>query len=467
MSLNDREIRRSNRLAGIPPPDTQQQYVVQHTPTIPPMPDTLPPALTAPTLNPTSHNSSDLLSESIHTYGHPTVPMQQPNISSGPCIPPPNIQISSSSSSHHSNDAPFQTNDHHEYTPIRVNPLIQHIRGQNTIPNFISSYNVNSPQIPNQHHVPPNYPYQAPVMQYPNTHQMVNSTNNHHQMVQQFTAMQQQMQLNHQQQLRDLEQRFDQKLQQNTAVLSQSLATTLGDTIKQHLQHHDGATLKSDSSSINLIDINTPVHSSTTIPQKSVQFSTSNHQTSFPPHQVQHQHLPTAHQTYNSVQEDLASMLLAAKEPKLYFPSYKPAADYDNWKMLCVLKTSKHRLHSNLVRIDSEGRRGFDQSMSDDQSSTLFMLTMEALGMHADKLSIDMHQADGLALWRLLDRVNLNIDTDVTNQETLSHQFEALKQENNEDYEAFALRFSKKLNELKYNGVEVTTDPKRIAFKLL
>ncbi len=92
---------------------------------------------------------------------------------------------------------------------------------------------------------------------------------------------------------------------------------------------------------------------------------------------------------------------------------------------------------------------------------------MEALGTHADKLSIDMHRADGLALWKLLDRVNLNIDTDVTNQETLSHQFEALKRENNKDYEAFALRFSKKLKELKYNGVEVTTDPKRIAFKLL
>jgi hypothetical protein len=53
-----------------------------------------------------------------------------------------------------------------------------------------------------------------------------------------------------------------------------------------------------------------------------------------------------------------------------------------------------------------------------------------------------MNKADGLALWRLLDRVNLNIDTNVTNQETLSHQFNALKCEKNEDYEAFALRFN-------------------------
>jgi hypothetical protein len=462
MSLNDREVRRSNRLAGIPPPATHP-YVVQHTTPIPPMPENLPPAPAVSDPNHTSHHSSDLLSESIHTYGHPTVPMQQPNTTPGYSIPPPNIQLSSSS--HYSNDAAFTSNDHNEFTPTRGNPQFQHIRGLNTIPNFISSYNVNSPTSQNQHYVPPVYQYQAPTMQY-NNNPIMHPNNNHQQIVNQFNAMQQHMQLNHQQQLRDLEYRFDQKLQQNTAALSQSLATTLGDTIKQHLTQHDGATSTSGSSSVNLIDIDTPAHSQSTFPQKTVQFVNPNQNLSSSSHHVHHQHQPTV-LAPTQTQEDLKAMVLAAKEPKLYFPSYKPAADYDNWKMLCVLKTSKHRLHSDLVVIDDEGRRSFDQTMNEDNSSTLFMLTMEALGTHADKLSIDMNRANGIALWKLLDRVNLNIDTDVTNQETLSHQFEALKRENNEDYEVFALRFTRKLKELKYNGVEVTTDPKRLAFKLL
>jgi hypothetical protein len=82
-------------------------------------------------------------------------------------------------------------------------------------------------------------------MQYNHHPIMTNNSNHHHHMMHQFNAMQQQMQLNHQQQLRDLEFRFDQKLQQNTAALSQLLATTLGATIKQLLQQNDAATITS------------------------------------------------------------------------------------------------------------------------------------------------------------------------------------------------------------------------------
>jgi hypothetical protein len=160
MSLNDRETRCSNRLAGISPPAIQP-YVVQHTPPIPPMPDTLPPAPAVSTHPPTSQHSSDLLSESIHTYGNTTVPIQQPNR-----VPPPNIQLSSSSSSNNPNDTMFHPNNHNEYTPTHVNPQVQHIRGQNTIPNFISSYYVNQPSTPNQHHIPSQFQYPAPPAQY-------------------------------------------------------------------------------------------------------------------------------------------------------------------------------------------------------------------------------------------------------------------------------------------------------------
>jgi hypothetical protein len=57
-------------------------------------------------------------------------------------------------------------------------------------------------------------------------------------------------------------------------------------------------------------------------------------------------------------------------------------------------------------------------------------------------MSINMHQANGIQLWQQLDQINLDIDTDVTNQETLSHQFESLCREKNEDYDQYAIRFS-------------------------
>jgi hypothetical protein len=134
---------------------------------------------------------------------------------------------------------------------------------------------------------------------------------------------------------------------------------------------------------------------------------------------------------------------------------------------MCILKTSKHSVHSKLVTKDYEGNLIFNPAMPEDQSSTLFMLTMESLGSHADKMNINMRQANGINLWQQLDRVNLDIDTDVTNQETLSCQFESLCREKNEDYDQYALRFVRKLKQLKNNEVGVTEDKKRLAFKLL
>ena len=109
----------------------------------------------------------------------------------------------------------------------------------------------------------------------------------------------------------------------------------------------------------------------------------------------------------------------------------------------------------------------FNPVMSNDQSSTLFLATMEALGTQGDKLSIDRNKADGLNLWTVLDAKHLDKDTNVTNHETLTDEFNALRRESNEDHELFALRFEKKVKELKYNEVEFSTAPKNLAFKLL
>jgi hypothetical protein len=219
-------------------------------------------------------------------------------------------------------------------------------------------------------------------MQYNHHPIMTNNSNHHHHMMHQFNAMQQQMQLNHQQQLRDLEFRFDQKLQQNTAALSQLLATTLGATIKQLLQQNDAATITSGSSStVNLIDMESV--NQTKPPQKMVQFHSNPIQTSSPYHYIQDQPIPNQEHASSSPTntQELAKLLLAAKEPKLYFPSYKPTANYDNWKMLCILKTSKHNVHRVLVVINDNGSCVFDPNMNNEHSSTLFMLMMEALAL--------------------------------------------------------------------------------------
>jgi hypothetical protein len=271
----------------------------------------------------------------------------------------------------------------------------------------------------------------------------------HQQFHQQFDNLRQQLQLEHQQQMKQLETRFEARLHQSTLTLSQTLAIT----IKTHLQVREPTATSSSSSTVpNLLEFETtPVPPNLHQPTKDI----------VQPPTVK----PISEKDSNTT--DLAKLLLASKEPKLYFQTFKPTIDYDNWKYMCILKTHKHSIHSKLTTKDNEGNIIFNPNMSPDESSTLFMLMMEALGNHADKMSIDVQQADGIELWKLLDRHNFDIDTDVTNQESLSKQFESLKRENNEDYEAFALRFVKKMKELTNNGVYVTTDKKRLAFKLL
>jgi hypothetical protein len=444
MSLNPNgEIRRSTRLAGNPPPNFEQTTPIPPMPTMAEMPPPMPvPTNTTPSNQ--SQHSSALLSESNNTYTNNSNYQPSQNNHDGHQY---YNQSSNAPYQYRSNTIPPNHKSNGPYSTNIAQPPINHVRGLNIIPDFLPYHYPYNNHIQPTHvpHTPSAYPPPPPV-------------NNQQQYEQQLLEMRQQMQQEHQKQLRDLENRFEQRLHQNTVALSQTLATTLGDQLKSHFQQIDQPIKSSDSTPTpNLIDFETPV------PIPTATTTTSEPKVTIPS-------TPTTNKTTTSNTDPTATLtklLLASKEPKLYYQSYKPNNDYDNWKYMCVLKTHKHSAHKDLTAKDSDGNLIFNPHMTDEQSSTLFMLTMESLGAHADKLSIDMQKADGLKLWSLLDRSNLDIDTDVTNQESLSHQFESLRRKQNEDYESFALRFVKKIKELRYNEVPVTTDKKRLAFKLL
>jgi deoxyuridine 5'-triphosphate nucleotidohydrolase len=443
---NHGEVRRSARLAGFSP---QTDNNVPTT-MVPPPPQLPPPPPIAPTTSnnqPYSPHSSELLSESLNTYSDHHSNFNQPHPNRNTTML---HQQPSATPMHNNTNAPKQVYHNNDHQPI------QHVRGTNTIPNFVQHYQSPHPMEPtsnhnvnhqyNRHYNPPHYHQPPPMVAPPN------------QFHQQFDQLRHQLQLEHQQQLQQLESRFEERLQQNTLTLSQTLATTLGNTLKTHLKTHN--TNDTYSSSVTTVPNLLEFDSNQPEPKSGNKEPSS--------HLHQAPILEEPNKTNNSTNTaNLAKLLLASKEPKLYFQSFKPTLDYDNWKYMCILKTHKHTLHTKMTTKDDDGNIIFNPNMTDDESSTLFMLTMEALGTHADKMSIGVQQANGIQLWNLLDRFNLDIDMDVTNQESLSKQFESLKRENNEDYDAFAIRFVKKMKQLRNNGVAVTTDKKRLAFKLL
>jgi hypothetical protein len=157
------------------------------------------------------------------------------------------------------------------------------------------------------------------------------------------------MQYDHERQMRDLEQQFNQKLQQNNIELSHTLATTLGKTIKTHLHKPDTPTISSASShSLNLINFETfiPKDKPQNIVHVLTKTTSVHHQNTF----------PTA-----SMTDTLTELILATKEPKLYFQSFKLMSNYDNWKSMCILKTHKHPIHTSLTYINHNNQLQFSK----------------------------------------------------------------------------------------------------------
>jgi hypothetical protein len=196
---------------------------------------------------------------------------------------------------------------------------------------------------------------------------------------------------------------------------------------------------------------------------------------------VQHQHLSqnTVPQQVHSIQTssptitvaDLAKIMSAPKEVTrpLAFPSFKSSSDYNHWKQLCILKASKHPSSVNMT-LKRGNKLIFNPGMSDELSSTLFLLTTDALGgAELVKLygSIDIESANGLELWLVLDKTHMSLDLSAINKEMLSKEFNNLVREPNEMYQAFGIRFEKKKTHLIINKVPITTNPEQLALKLL
>jgi hypothetical protein len=78
---------------------------------------------------------------------------------------------------------------------------------------------------------------------------------------------------------------------------------------------------------------------------------------------------------------NLAKIMSAPKEVTrpLAFPSSKSSSDYNHWKQLCILKASKH-LSSIYMTVKHANKLIFNPEMSSELSSTLFLLTTDALG---------------------------------------------------------------------------------------
>ncbi len=181
----------------------------------------------------------------------------------------------------------------------------------------------------------------------------------------------------------------------------------------------------------------------------------------------------TATPSSSMVSADMAALLTATKDNKqLYFNTFKPSTmDYVNWKATCALQCRHHPKHKEMTERAPDGKTvTFKSSLTDDQNEALFLMAWQAIGSteqekFADRVNVA--EANGLALWALLDKTYVDIDKTISNKERLQAKYQSLKRENNESFEAFAIRFVKKQKELKLNAVDFSRDPETVAHKFL
>jgi hypothetical protein len=263
------------------------------------------------------------------------------------------------------------------------------------------------------------------------------------------------------------------------------ITNTIMEKLEQKSPTTSAATTIHHNTTPDLIDMTTtePITSSNN------NFSTSMPSFAMPPHQPNNIQTPLTssstnpttstttapfipHQTTPSITiNDLAQIISAPKEvtQPLSFPTFKSTADYHHWKQLCVLKAHKHPSGKGMTMKFNE-KLIFNPHMSTETSSTLFLLTTDALGStELIKLygSIDIEKADGVALWKVLDKTHMSLDMSAINKEMLSKEFNELVREANETYHAFGIRFEKKKAHLAINKVPITSDPEQLALKLL
>ena len=179
------------------------------------------------------------------------------------------------------------------------------------------------------------------------------------------------------------------------------------------------------------------------------------------------QELPEPTSNTPSSQQEMIDFLTAIKEPKLSFNTLKQNTDFIAWKAMMALKCAKSTKHSKLAKLGENGSYVFDESMSADDSSTLFMLVYNALGQISEKIVVDVTSPNGFTLLKQLEDYFVDVDTSVVNRQILLQEFDSLKRNSNESYHAFALRFLRKCKELELNQVVIPTDEASTAYKFL
>ena len=322
--------------------------------------------------------------------------------------------------------------------------------GTTAFTNQPPSYSYVNHQQPVQHH----FQYQTPSYTIP-PHALQN------QMSYQLETMQQSILQQNQIQMELMQQQFQQTLEMSLKTISETVARTLATAVPQNHQHNSTAP-------------GLPPEIRFPQPDTSEKCDMSDYKlvTSVIPNPSKPPEPPLNQSANNSVstnlsKNDMMEFVAALREPKLSFNTLKPTTDFLAWKTMMALKCAKSSKYNHLAKMNEEGKYEFNEDISQEDSSTLFMLTYDALGAMSEKIIVNVGAPDGHPLLRQLEDYYLDVDTSVVNRQILLEEFDTLKRNGNETYHQFALRYLRKKKELELNKVIIPSDEASNSYKFL
>ena len=86
---------------------------------------------------------------------------------------------------------------------------------------------------------------------------------------------------------------------------------------------------------------------------------------------------------------ELLKLLAHTKDGKMHFQTLTLQTDFVTWRSVHAMNCSKHHRYEDLTTQDEEGLINFKTNLTQDQSSTLFMILYKALGPVNEKITID------------------------------------------------------------------------------
>ena len=145
-----------------------------------------------------------------------------------------------------------------------------------------------------------------------------------------------------------------------------------------------------------------------------------------------------------------------SKDTKLSFTVYKSSSDYSHWKALCLLEACNNTKYHNIAR-KINGKFHFNNEMSDDDSTALYLATMKSLGSNAyNIISIeDTERADGIQLWKELDEYFNEKEDSILLKHDIKKNFESLTRQSNETIDNYRVKFEKHLYLMRINSISI------------